>query len=139
MTKEEEITRNLTLIEYYKQQLESIEMQLQYLQSTLVDYQRAKMTVEQLSAVDDNSEILIPIGAGTFVNGSLKNASNILIGVGAGIVIEKSVDEALGKLDERMKRIQENLEKMASLGQRIQSDAEDLSRKTQQMMEETQR
>jgi prefoldin alpha subunit len=139
MTKEEEITKNLTLIEYYKQQLESIDMQLQYLQSTLMDYQRAKMTVEQLSAVDDNSEVLIPVGAGTFVNGSLKNASNVLIGVGAGVVIEKPVDEAMGKLDERIKRIQENLDKMASLGQKIQCDAEDLSRKTQQMMEETQR
>jgi prefoldin alpha subunit len=139
MTKEEEITKNLTLIEYYKQQLESIEMQLQYLQSTLMDYQRAKMTVEQLNAVDDNSEILIPVGAGTFVSGSLKNASNVLIGIGAGIVIEKSVDEAMGKLDERIKRIQENLDKMVSLGQKIQSDAEELSHKTQHMMDEAQR
>jgi prefoldin alpha subunit len=139
MTNEEEITRNLTLIEYYKQQLESIEMQLQYLQSTLADYQRTKITVEQMHAVDENSEVLIPVGAGTFVNGSLKNTSNVLIGVGAGIVIEKTVDEAVIKLEERIKRIQENLEKMISLGQKIQSDAEELSRKTQQMMEETQR
>ena len=139
MTKEEDITKNLTLIEYYKQQLESIEMQLQYLQSTLMDYQRAKMTVEHLSAVDENSDILIPVGAGTFVNGSLKNASNVLIGVGAGVVLEKSGDDAVKKLDERIQRIQENLDKMASLGQKIQCDAEELSRKTQQMMDETQR
>jgi prefoldin alpha subunit len=139
MTKEEEITRNLTLIEYYKQQLESIDMQLQYLQSTLADYQRAKITVEQLNTVNENSEVLVPVGAGTFVNGSLKNTSNVLIGVGAGIVIEKTVDEAVIKLEERIKRIQENLEKMVTLGQKIQSDAEELSRKTQQMMEETQR
>jgi prefoldin alpha subunit len=140
MTKEEEeITRNLTLIEYYKQQLESIDMQLQYLQSTLADYQRAKMTVEQLHAVDENSELLIPVGAGTFINGSLKNASNVLIGVGAGIVIEKTIDEAVLKLEERIKRIQENLEKMVSFGQKIQSDTEELSQKTQHMMEKTQR
>ena len=139
MTKEEEITRNLTLLEYYKQQLESIDMQLQYLQSTLADYQRAKMTVGQLNGVDENSEVLIPVGAGTFVNGSLKNASNVLIGVGAGIVIEKPVNQTVVKLEERIKRIQENLEKMASLGQKIQSDAEELSHKTQKMMEETQR
>jgi prefoldin alpha subunit len=139
MTKEEEITRNLTLIEYYKQQLESIDIQLQYLQSTLADYQRAKITVGQLNTVDDNSELLIPVGAGTFVNGSLKNTSNVLIGVGAGIVIEKTVDEAVIKLEERIKLIQENLEKMVSLGQKIQSDAEELSHKTQQMMEETQK
>jgi len=139
MTKEEEINRNLTLIEYYKQQLESIDMQLQYLQSTLADYQRAKITVDQLHSADENSEILIPVGAGTFVNGSLKSTSNVLIGVGAGMVIEKTVDEAVIKLEERIKRIQENLEKMVSLGQKIQSDAEELSHKTQQMMEETQR
>ncbi len=137
MTKEEDITKNLTLIEYYKQQLESIEMQLQYLQSTLMDYQRAKMTVEQLGAVDDNSEILIPVGAGTFINGSLKSASNVLIGVGAGVVVEKPAEEALKKLDERIQRIQENYDRMASLGQKIQCDAEDLSHRTQQMMEET--
>jgi prefoldin alpha subunit len=139
MTKEEEITRNLTLIEYHKQQLESIDIQLQYLQSTLADYQRTKITISQLNTVDDNSELLIPVGAGTFVNGSLKNTSNVLIGVGAGIVIEKTIDEAVIKLEERIKRIQENLEKMVSLGQKIQSDAEELSHKTQQMMEETQR
>src|SRR5512137_1026937 len=104
MTKDEEITRNLTLLEYYKQQLESIDMQLQYLQSTLADYQRAKITVDQLHDVDENSEILIPVGAGTFVNGSLKNASNVLIGVGAGIVIEKPVEETVVKLEERIKR-----------------------------------
>jgi len=138
MTKEEEITRNLTLIEYYKQQLESIDVQLQYLRSTLADYQRAKMTVEQLHTIDENSELLIPIGAGTFVNGSLKNSSNVLIGIGAGIILEKTVDETILKLEERIKRIQENLEKMISLGQKIQSDAEGLSQKTQHMMEETQ-
>ena len=139
MTKEEDINKNLTLIEYYKQQLESIDMQLQYLQSTLTDYQRAKITVGELHSADENSEILIPVGAGTFVNGSLKSTSNVLIGVGVGIVIEKTVDEAVIKLEERIKRIQENLEKMISLGQKIQSDAEELSHKTQQMMEETQR
>jgi prefoldin alpha subunit len=138
MTKEEEITRNLTLIEYYKQQLESIDLQVQYLQSTLADYQRAKMTVENLHTVDENTELLIPIGGGTFVNGSLKNSSNVLIGVGACLVVEKPIDQAVAKLDERIKRIQENIEKMLSLGQKIQSDAEELSEKTQHMMQETQ-
>ena len=138
MTKEEEITRNLTLIEYYKQQLESIEVQLQYLQDALSDHQRAKITVEQLHNADENSEILIPVGGGTFVNGSLKNASNVLISIGAGLVVEKTVDEAVAKLDERMKKLQENHEKIIALAQKIQADAVELSQKTQKMMEETQ-
>jgi len=139
MTKEEEITKNLTMIEYYKQQLESIDAQLQYLSTVLADYQRAKMTVEQLPATDSNTEVLIPLGGGAFVNGLVKNTSNILIGIGACLVVEKSVDEALVKLDDRIKKIQENQEKIVSIGQKIQSDAEELSQKTQKMMEEAQR
>jgi prefoldin alpha subunit len=139
MTQEEEITRNLTLIEYYKQQLESIDMQLQYLQAAITDYQRAKVTVEQLHAVDDNSDILIPVGGGAFVNGTLKNASNVLLGVGAGLVMEKTVDETIAKLDERIHKVQESYEKVVALAQKIQGDAEDLSSKTQKMMEEAQR
>jgi prefoldin alpha subunit len=139
MTKEEDITKNLTMIEYYKQQLESIDAQLQYLSTVLAEYQRAKVTVEQLHAADSNTDVLIPLGGGTFVNGSVKDTSNVLIGVGACLVVEKSVDDALKKLDERIKKIQDNQEKIVSIGQRIQSDAEDLSQKTQKMMEEAQR
>lgn len=139
MTKEEEITKNLTMIEYYKQQLESIDSQLQYLSNVLAEYQRAKMTMEQLHAADPNTEVLIPLGGGTFVNGSVKNTSSILIGIGACLVVEKSIDDALVKLDDRIKKVQENQEKIASIGQKIQSDAEELSEKTQKMMEESQR
>jgi prefoldin alpha subunit len=139
MTKEEEITKNLTMIEYYKQQLESIDAQLQYLSTVLAEYQRAKVTVEQLHAADPNTEVLIPLGGGTFVNGSVKDTSNVLIGIGSCLVVEKSVDDALKKLDERIKKIQENQEKIVSIGQRIQTDAEELSQKTQKMMEEAQR
>lgn len=139
MTKEEDITKNLTMIEYYKQQLESIDAQLQYLSTVLAEYQRAKATVEQLHAADPNTEVLIPLGGGTFVNGSVKNTSNVLIGIGSCLVVEKSVGDALKKLDERINKIHENQEKIVSIGQKIQTDAEELSQKTQKMMEEAQR
>jgi prefoldin alpha subunit len=139
MTKEEEITKNLTMIEYYKQQLESIDAQLQYLSTVLAEYQRAKMTVEQLHAADPNTEVLIPLGGGTFVNGSVKDTSNVLIGIGACLVVEKSMEDALAKLDDRIKKVQENQGKIVSIGEKIQSDAEELSQKTQKMMEEAQR
>ena len=74
MTKEEEeITRNLTLIEYYKEELKAIEVQMQYMQAAISDFSKAKLTVEQIQKAEVNSEILIPIGGGTFLNGVLKD------------------------------------------------------------------
>ena len=138
MAKEEEITRNLTMIEYYKEQLSSIDMQTQYLQAAIADFHKAKITVEQLHKTSDQSEILIPIGGGTFLNGTLTDHSKVLVDIGAGLVTEKTVDAAVKKIEERIKDLRENQEKLMSLAQKIENEATELSQKTQQMMNETQ-
>ncbi len=137
MATEEEITRNLTMIEYYKEQLNSIDMQAQYLQAAIADFYKAKLTVEQLHKADDESEILIPIGGGTFLNGSLKDSSKVLVDIGAGLITEKTIDAAIKKIEKRIKDLQENQEKLMSMAQKMQNEATELSQKTQQMMEDT--
>jgi len=139
MTQEEDITRNLTLIEYYKQQLESLDVQLQMLQSALAEYQRARMTVDQLKTMDGKNDILIPAGGGVYLNGSLGTSSTMLVSIGAGYIMEKTPQDAIAKLDDHIKRIQENQEKLYQLATRLQCEAEELTQKTQQMMDAAQK
>ena len=138
MGNEEEITKNLTMIEYYKEQLNSIDMQAQYLQAAVADFHKAKITVEQLHKADDKSEILIPIGGGVFLNGILTDHSKVLVDIGAGLVTEKTVDDAIKKVDKRIKTLQENYEKLMSMARKLENDATELSQKTQKMMDDTQ-
>ncbi len=138
MGKEEEITRNLTMIEYYKEQLSSIDMQAQYLQVAIADFHKAKITVGQLHNAADKSEILIPVGGGTFLNGILTDRSKVLVDIGAGLVTERTVDDAVKKIEERIKTLRENQEKLISMAQKLENDATELSQKTQQMMNDTQ-
>jgi prefoldin alpha subunit len=137
MGKEEEITRNLTMIEYYKEQLNSIDMQAQYLQAAVADFHKAKITVEQLHNADDKSEILIPVGGGVFLNGILTDHSKVLVDIGVGLVAEKTVDGAVKKIEERIKTLQENQERLMSMAQKLENEATELSQKTQQMMNDT--
>lgn len=139
MTQEEELTRNLSLIEYYREQLNSIDMQTQITQAALADLHKAKLTVEQLNKADKNSEILIPVGGGAFIHGSVTDVSKVLIDIGAGLVTEKTVDDAIQKIDESIKKLQENQERLLSMAQKIQTEATELSQKTQKLMEETQK
>ncbi len=139
MAQEDEITRNLTLIEYYKQQIDSLDLQLQMLQSALADYQRARLTVDQLPKAEGKNEILIPAGGGVYLNGSLTNTKATLVSIGAGYVMEKTPQEAIAKLDEHIKRIQDNQERVYQLASRLQTEASELSQKTQQMMEAAQK
>ena len=138
MTKEEEITRNLTLIEYYKEELKAIEIQMQYMQGAIADFLKAKITVEQIQKAEVNSEILIPIGGGNYLNGVLKDKTKILVDIGSGLITEKNGEGAIKKIDERIKNLQENYDKLTSIAQKIENDANELSEKTQQMMDNSQ-
>ena len=137
MTKENEIATNLSMIEYYKEQLASIDMQIQYLQAAVADYHKAKITVEQLNKTKGADDILVPVGLGVFINASTKDTSKILVDIGAGIVAEKTVDDAIKKIDGRIEALQENQKKLLSMAQQLQTEAADLSNKTQKLVDET--
>jgi prefoldin alpha subunit len=135
MATEQEIGRNLTLIEYYKEQLNTIDMQLQMLQAALADVYKAKMTVESLEKTTEKSDILIPVGGGVYVHGSIGDSAKVLVGVGADVVIEKTSEDAVKKIDERIKSLQESQQKLVQMGQKLETEAAELSETTQRMID----
>jgi prefoldin alpha subunit len=137
MTKEDEISKNLSLIEYYKEQLNTVDMQSQFLQAAIADYHKAKMTIEQLDKTEGINDILVPVGTGVFVNASTKDTSKVLIDIGAGVITEKTVDDAIKKIDDRIETLEENQKKLISMAQQLQNEAVELSNKTQRLMQET--
>ncbi len=139
MTQEEEISKNLQILEYYKEQLNAVDMQAQLLQAALTDYYKAKMTIEQLRKSDEKPEILMPLGGGTFINGFVKDSQKILVDIGSGLVTEKSIDDAIEKIEERIKNLQKNQEKLITTAQKLQAESAELSKRTQKLFEETQK
>jgi prefoldin alpha subunit len=137
MTKDQEISRNLTLIEYYKEQLTTLDAQLQYLQAAVADFYKAKITVEQLTKTTENHEILIPIGGGSYLSGLLKDNAKVLVDIGAGLVTERSNEDAVKKIQQRITALQENQQKLLTLAQKIEQEATELSEKTQKMMDDS--
>lgn len=138
MTKEEELSKYMAQIEYYKEQMSSLEAQFQYLQATITDYTRAKMTLEQLEKAENNSDILLPIGGSTYIDAKAKDTSKVLFDIGAGIVTEKKADEAIKKIDKRIKDLEKNQEEMNSMMQRLQNDATEVSVNAQKLYSELQ-
>jgi len=139
MTAEEEINKNLAILEYYKEQLNAVDMQNQLMQAALTDYYKAKMTIEQLKKTDQKPEVLIPLGGGTFLNGCIQDSKKILVDIGAGYVTEKNLDDALIKVEERIKKLQNNQEKLITTAQKLQNESDELSKKTQKLFEESQK
>jgi len=137
MNQEEEFQRYAALIDYYKSQLESIENQYNYLQAAIMDYQKAKITVEKLAETKSGNEILIPIGGGVFTYANVKKPSKVLTDIGSGIVIEKTPKDALLVMDKRIKGLQENLDSLNTMSQQIQDQMQEISKKAQQIYEQS--
>jgi len=136
MNKEEELQRYASLIEYYKNQLQSIETQFSYLQATIVDYTQAKITIEKLTDLKKATEILVPLGGGTFTYATAKNTSHILTEVGAGVVIEKTPKDAIAIIQKRIDTLEQSQKNISTMSQQIQQQIDEISNKAEQMLSE---
>ena len=134
MTKEEELQKYMTLIEYYKEQLKTLEYQFSLIQNTINDQNKAKITLENINGVKNDSDLLLPIGGGAFINATLKNSSKVLYDVGEGIVIEKSVEDVIKKVDMRIKELQQTEEKISTMAQQIQNESSDAQNKAEMIL-----
>ena len=138
MNKDEELNRYMVQIEQYKEQMGQLEMQFQYLHATLADYNKAKMTLENLSNADAGSEVLVPIGGGAFIGATAKNTSKVLMDIGGNLVTEKTPEDAIKKIGERLENLEKTQEKMNEMMQNLQNEATEISAKAQKIISEQQ-
>ncbi len=132
MGDEEELSRSMEALEMAKLQLENMSKEAEILQMSLNEHIRALETLKAYAKVGEGKDIMVPIGAGTFLPARSTGAGNALVSIGVGITVEKRLDEAVEALErsagevelEERKLIQnmKNLEKQAQLlSQRVQS------------------
>ena len=136
MTKEEELNKYMTLIEQYKEQMNSLETQSSYIQAAVADYSKAKMTIEQLSKTGKGDELLLPIGGSTFIKAAASDSSKVLFDVGAGVVTEKSSDDAITNIDKRIEDLQKTQERLLEIMQNLQNETAEISQKAQRLISE---
>lgn len=136
MPKDEELQKYMILLEQYKEQINQLEMQSQYLQAAAMDYNKAKITLENLSKTEDGSESLIPIGGGVFMYASVTNTSKVLMDIGSGLVAEKDFDDAIKKIDKRLEELQKNQDRIIKYIEQYQAEAGDISAKAQKIINE---
>lgn len=131
MGAQEELSQSMETLEMAKMRLENMSKEAEILQMSLNEHIRALETLKAYAKAGEGKEILIPVGAGTFLPAKSTGANTALVSIGTGLSVEKKLDEAVVTLEksagevelEERKLIQEmkNLEKQAQLlSQRVQ-------------------
>ncbi len=91
------------------QQLEAearaYEQQMDVINFTMQEIQHAIEATEALSKADVGKDSLIPIGANSYVYGSIPRATRIIIGLGSNVSAEVEVTDAVKHLAERRAKL----------------------------------
>lgn len=134
MTNDEELQQYMYQIEQYKEQLNQLDMQAQYLQAAVLDYNKAKIALEQLNKTDKDVDMLVPIGGGAFLDAKINNSTKVLVDIGSGLIAEKKYEDAIKKIDERLKELEKTQVRLTEMIEQVQNEATEVSAKAQKLM-----
>ncbi|MBP1912636.1 prefoldin alpha subunit [Thermococcus stetteri] len=99
------------------------------------EFQAVKETLEGLKKEEGEVEILVPIGAGSFLKGKILDAKNAIVSVGAGYAVEKSLDDSIVYLEKRIKEYEEAIAKTQDALRKLEVQLGELAKKAQEIQQ----
>ncbi len=128
-----------------EEQAQQLMQQMQMLETYFTDLSQREGTLlsvlrEAISAIESvkslreqpDSDTLVPIGMGTYVQTKISSNNKIVLNVGAGIAMEKTYDSTINYLEARIKEIEIALQDTSAKKQdaiaRLEQGKEQLNR-----------
>lgn len=122
------------------QMLETYYGDLSQREATLVNVLREAISaIESIKALREkpDSDSLVPIGMGTYVQTKISSSNKIILNVGAGIAMEKTYDSAINYLEARIKEIEVAIQDTTARKQDAMARLEQGKEQMNQLMQQT--
>jgi prefoldin alpha subunit len=120
-TLEQEVQTLRSYAAEYSQQFELLSQQLRFIESARAESLASIEALEALAATNGEISTLLGLGGGVSVRALVADTRKMLVGIGAGVTVEKSTEEAISFLRDRIlemdasgKRLSESLGKLQS-------------------------
>ncbi|ASI98620.1 prefoldin subunit alpha [Thermococcus celer] len=100
------------------------------------EFQAVKETLEGLKRVEgEKPEVLLPLGAGSFLKARIEDRENAIVSVGAGYAIEKNLDDAISYLEERIREYDDAIARTQEGLKKLEAQLGELARKAQELQQ----
>ena len=133
-----------------EEQAQQLMQQMQMLETYFADLSQREGTLlsvlrEAVSAIESikslrqkpNSDTLLPIGMGSYVQTKISSNDKIVLNIGAGIAVEKTYDSTINYLEARIKEIEIALQDTSARKQDAVARLEQGKDQMNQLMQET--
>ncbi len=106
---EEKIRELIARIQLNQQRMDALQQQANLIQISLNDLDSALKALATLEGKGEGLEMLVPIGADSFVHAKLSNPNTVLIGLGAGVSVEKNIADSRSVIQGRRSELEKVL------------------------------
>ena len=113
MTDENTLRESLMQLETTKAQLEALVKQQEIIQVAIEEHVKAKETAKNLASHTPGGEVMVPVGADSYIFAKASENKDVVVGVGSGVSIQRSAEEAGKILDSRIEELSQTFKKVA--------------------------
>ncbi|MEM3023116.1 MAG: prefoldin subunit alpha [Candidatus Bathyarchaeia archaeon] len=103
---DEELRQLLAEVRLLEGSAQTLQLRLEIINSSLNEAAITKATLEGMKGRPPGTEILIPIGSGSFIRASLLDGERLIMGIGANVSMERSFDESISELARRIEELE---------------------------------
>ena len=132
MEDQQKLNELINEINVYNQQAELVRQQIELIQTSMAEVDALTNTLDDLNG-EKSVEAFVPVGAGSFIKGELKDTDEIIISIGAGYAIKKDAEGAKTIIAGQKKDLEDSLDKMLANLQQISDILATLQGQAQQI------
>ncbi len=122
-----DLRQAVQVLESYEAQVERLNRQAVALQASMEDLLRARDTLNALKEAKEGDEVLLPIGASSYVNVKIAAKTEVIVGIGTRISVKKDIDGAVEFIVDTGNEVSDSLKKVVDTLAEIENLAGDLS------------
>ena len=127
-----ELRQAIAVMESYKERVEALSRQVQVLRVSLDEVNMASEALKAFKDAKEGDEILVPVGASTFIPVKVTANRSTVVGIGSNISVEKDVSDSVDYMEANAAEISEALKKSAEALNEAQTALTNLSAAVQQ-------
>jgi len=135
LASEQKLREDYSMLETVKAQLDALIKQQQLIQLAIEEHVRARETIKSVAKGAPGDELLIPLGADSYIHAKVSNNRDAIVGVGSGVSIKRSPEDTEKILDAKIDDLSRAFKTVGERAAQTDALVQDLSEKVQEQVD----
>ena len=135
MPTEQQLREDYTMLETAKAQLDGLMRQQQLIQLAVDEHVRARETIKQLVKGSPGDEVLMPLGADSYIHSKISENRDVVVGIGSDVSIKKSPEDAEKILDQKIDDLSRAFKTITDKAAQTEALIQELTEKVQSQVD----